>query len=373
MKFAFCLFRYFPFGGLQRDFLRIAEACHRRGHQIEVYTMQWEGEYHPHFNIHVIQPAGLQNHSRAADFAKKVKLRLAASPCDVVIGFNKMPGLDWYYAADVCYQARIRSERHLFYRLLPRYWQWLSLEKSVFMRGKPTKMLMISKQQEAQFRLFYQTETERFHLLPPGISKDRLAPENAVAIRTHQRRKYAIQPEDFLLLMVGSGFKTKGLDRILRSLAALPVALKNKCRLYVLGQDNPAPFFKLARELKLLNRLYFLGGRGDVLNFLLAADVLLHPAYHENTGTVLLEALAAGLPVLTTENCGYAHYIREAKAGVVLPEPFNQAALNQSLRDMLLSDQRSLWRQNALHFAKQADIYSMPEKAVDLIEGMGQH
>ena len=58
--------------------------------------------------------------------------------------------------------------------------------------------------------------------------------------------------------------------------------------------------------------------------FLLAADLLLHPAYHENTGTILLEALVSGLPILTTDVCGYAHYVQEAKAGCVLTSPFQQ-------------------------------------------------
>ena len=65
--------------------------------------------------------------------------------------------------------------------------------------------------------------------------------------------------------------------------------------------------------------MQFLGGRSDVPRFLLGADLLIHPAYHENTGTALLEALVAGLPVLVTDVCGYAHYIAEADAGRVLP------------------------------------------------------
>ena len=51
-------------------------------------------------------------------------------------------------------------------------------------------------------------------------------------------------------------------------------------------------------------------GFGDI------ADLLIHPAYNENTGTVLLEALVAGLPVLVSAVCGYAHYIAEADAGL---------------------------------------------------------
>jgi UDP-glucose:(heptosyl)LPS alpha-1,3-glucosyltransferase len=103
---------------------------------------------------------------------------------------------------------------------------------------------------------------------------------------------------------------------------------------------------------------------------MLASDLLLHPAYNENTGTVLLEAVVSGLPVLTTDVCGYADYITKANAGIVLPSPFQQAQFNQSLNEMLLSPMRARWRENGLAFSQKADIYSMPERAVDVIESL---
>ncbi|EKD72706.1 MAG: hypothetical protein ACD_45C00608G0008, partial [uncultured bacterium] len=166
------------------------------------------------------------------------------------------------------------------------------------------------------------------------------------------------------------GFKTKGLDRALLSLAALPEHLKKRTKLYVIGQDNPRIFQQQARHLNIAAHVTFLGGRDDVPQLMLAADVLLHPAYRENTGTVLLEAVIAGLPVLTTDVCGYAHYIHQAKAGVILSSPFQQQEFNQTLMDMLSSPERSTWHHNGLAFAKNADIYSMPERAADVIEAL---
>ena len=100
--------------------------------------------------------------------------------------------------------------------------------------------------------------------------------------------------------------------------------------------------------------------------------MLIHPAYNENTGTVLLEALVAGLPVFCTDVCGYAHYITEAKAGELIQSPFKQQAMNAQLIKILESaDQRKEWQANALTFADTADIYSMPEHAADLIETIG--
>jgi UDP-glucose:(heptosyl)LPS alpha-1,3-glucosyltransferase len=366
MKLAFCLFKYFPFGGLQRDFLRIAKEAIRRGHQVDVFTMRWEGELEPTLSIHIISVKKSQNHHRAQEFFSKIQPRLAEY--DLVVGFNKMPGLDVYYAADTCYQAKAKQQRGIWYQLTPRYRHLIDYERSVFSAEATTKILLLSHKQQKEFVYFYKTPDRRFELLPPGIAKDRVAPPNARDIRHHMRQTFGIQEQEFLLLMVGSGFKTKGLDRVLLGYAALPDKLKNKSYLYIVGQDNPRLFEKQAKELNILSRIQFLGGRNDVADLLLAADVLVHPAYNENTGTVLLEALASGLPVLTTDICGYAHFIKDAEAGIVLSSPFQQREFNQSLVEMLSHQKRIDWQEKALAFSRQADIYSLPERAVDMIE-----
>jgi len=372
MKLAFCLYKYFPFGGLQRDFLRIAQACLQRGHEVVVYTMRWEGEVPAGLQVRLLKAQGWQNHTRAQHYVRQVKHALAAEKFDLVVGFNKMPHLDLYYAADVCYQARLSAQRSPWHRFLPRCRHHIAFERSVFASSSQTNILLIAPRQQREFEHYYQTPADRFHHLPPGIGKDRIAPPDAADIRARVRDNLHIADDVRLVLMVGSGFKTKGLDRAIAALAALPSALKSHTQLIVIGQDNAAPFQALALAQGVAEHVHFLGGRPDVPDFLLAADCLLHPAYHENTGTVLLEAVVSGLPVLTVDVCGYAHYIQDANAGIVLASPFDQAALNKSLEKMLCSSERDMWRQNALAFAKQADIYSMPDKAADIIEQTGQ-
>ena len=370
MKLAFCLFNYFAYGGLQRDFLRIAKECVKRGHQVQVYTMRWEGEFDPEIAVTIVPSSGWQNHSRLQHFADAVLNMIKTQNIDLVVGFNKMPGLDIYYAADTCYQAKSKKKHGFFYRLLPRYRQLVRYENAVFSEQSKTEILMISEQQQPEFIKYYGTQTQRFHLLPPGIAKDRIAPSNASEIRNPLRAELGLDDNHFLLLMVGSGFKTKGLDRSIEGLAALPPHIRKRAQLYVIGKDNPAPFLQLAKKLQINEQIHFLGGRDDIPRFLLAADLLLHPAYNENTGTVLLEAVVSGLPVLTTDICGYAHYILEGKAGQVLPSPFQQKQFNQALESMLLSPERAAWAANGIAFAKQADLYSMPERAVDIIESL---
>lgn len=368
MKFAFALYKYFPYGGLQRDFLRIAEAVQTKGHQIRVYCNSWQGEAPLSFDIVKVPVKGKTSQAKNRSFTDFMQRDLLNHPVNCVVGFNKMPGLDVYYAADGCYAAKAVQERGKLYALTPRYRHFKRYEESIFGRGKAVEILMISELQQAVYQELYGTEAKRFHLLPPGISKDRIAPQNASEIRADFRREFSLGEQDLLLLMVGSGFKTKGVDRALLGLAALPEALKKRARLFVIGQDNPKKFIAQAGKLNLSDQVTFFPGRDDIPRFLLGADLLIHPAYHENTGTVLLEAVVAGLPVLTTAACGYAKYIEDARAGRVLPLPFEQAALNQQLEGMLTAGERSIWRQNGVAYAHHADIYSLVDHAAELIE-----
>ena len=108
MQLAFILYKYFPFGGLQRDFLRIAKECQARGHSIRVYTPIWEGDIPQGFDVRIVPVKALFNHHRNEKLTRWVKADLAADPVDRVVGFNKMPGLDVYYAADAVMKTKPR-------------------------------------------------------------------------------------------------------------------------------------------------------------------------------------------------------------------------------------------------------------------------
>jgi UDP-glucose:(heptosyl)LPS alpha-1,3-glucosyltransferase len=370
MRIAFCLYKYFPFGGLQRDFLRVALACQARGHTIRVYTLEWRGDVPAGFERVLVPVRALSNCRRYAKFSAWVAAHLLGHPADRLVGFNKMPGLDVYFAADPCYEDKARTLRNPLYRLSGRYRHFAAYERAVFGVDSGTEILIISPLQMPLFQKYYGTPAERLHLLPPGIAADRRAPANAAAIRAEFRGEFGLQADELLLLQIGSGFKTKGLDRSLKALAALPQTLAGRCRLIAIGDDDAKPFRAQAQALGIAERVSILRGRSDILRFLLGAELLVHPAYNENTGTVLLEAVVAGLPVLTTAVCGYAQHIAAADAGVVVAEPFAQASLDSALARMLDDEPaRRRWRRNALAYAEQADIYSNAERAADVIVG----
>jgi len=376
MNLAFVLFKYFPYGGLERDFLRIAKICQSRGHKISVYSFIWQGEVPEGFELTLIPVKGFTNHQRISDFSRQFsQLLLKQKPVeqfDLVVGFNKMKDLDLYYAADPCYEAKVQEQYGRLYRLGQRYKVLQSMEQSVFAVDKNVELLFISDIQMENFKKIYHTPAERFHSLPPGVDRSRIRPDNAIDIRRKVRNDLALQDDDKLLLMIGTGYKRKGVDRAMSALASLPEPLRSKTYLLVAGEDKISKYKKLAKKLGIQNQVHLPGARDDVPELLLGSDLFMHPARHENTGTVLLEAIAAGIPQLISGVCGYAFHIEQAQAGIVLSEPFQQTEYNQVLLEMLSSAQWQQWQDNALHYMRHSDIFSMPDKVSDIIEATGQ-
>ena len=348
--------------------LRIISECKKRGHQATVYTGSWEGDVPDDVEIVLIKHFCITNHSRVASFHRKLLQQLQTAQHDMVVGFNKIPGLDLYYCGDYCYVDRSYFRHSFFYRLTPRFWYYSYFERSVFGVTSNTKVLSLSDCEKTTYQQHYLTPDSRFLTLPPTLEKARWKNLDNLPSRSQIRSSLNVPQDHNMLLLIGSGFATKGLDRAIIALASLPNALKQKTQLYVAGQDKKNKFVRLAKRLKVIKQVHFLGGRSDVPALMRAGDLLLHPAYAETAGGVLLEAIVSGLPVLATPVCGYAPHINHAQAGHVLRKPFSQQELNNKLHEMLLSDQKTVWRDNGIAYRRKSDLYIMPQQAVDYIE-----
>jgi UDP-glucose:(heptosyl)LPS alpha-1,3-glucosyltransferase len=367
-KLAFLLFKYFPHGGLQSDFLRIALECQRRGFEIVVYTRSWEGDIPAGFDVRLVPAKSWSNHGKARKYVAWVKRELEQHPVSGAVGFNRMPGLDVYFAADNCYAEKAVKQRGPLYRKGSRYRTYAYLEKCVFSESSATEVLLISERQKRGYINFYGTREERLHLLSPGMDSTRCRPADADVIRKKVREQLGVASDEHMLIQVGSGFITKGVDRSVRAVAALPDPLRKKARLYIAGNDRPARFERLAKRLGVDGQVTFLGGRDDVPSLLVAADLMVHPAVNEAAGIVLLEALASGLPVLCTAACGHSPHIASSGGGVVLAEPFEQRKLNDALANLLVDGELSVLGQKGLEYAGSTDLYSQHERAADIIE-----
>lgn len=333
--------------------LRIAIELSHLGHSVDVYTMAWIGEppAAANINVRLVPAKGLLNHRRYANFIRAAQAQIAANRYELIVGFNRMPGLDAYFAADPCFVEKAHNQRNLLYRLSGRYRWFAGCERAIFSPDCRTEILLLAEREKTSFQQWYRTPDERFHMLPPYLSAKRMALQDKAALRQRLRQEFGFDEDDYVLLLVGSGFRTKGLDRAIDAVAALPAAVRAKTRLVAVGQDNPKVFKRLVLERGLKANVRICAGRDDIPQLMQGADLLIHPARRELAGHVLLEALASGLPVLATDVCGYSPYIQVAQAGKLVKTPFRQTDLNDCLLAMLRSEERQMWSHNGLQYA----------------------
>ena len=367
-KLAFVVSLFFEYGGMQRSLLRIAQACAQRGHDVHIFTGGWQGSRPANITVHEMDTRAMTNVRSNDILARKLAAAIAEDGhYDCVVGFTKLPGLDVYYAGDPCYAERVASSRPWWYRFTPRYLGFRRQEAAVFAKGLKTELMLIAHNEKQQFMKYYDTEPERFHLLPPGINRARFEQSPSDEDIAKLRSELGIAKNEKMLLLVGARFQTKGLDRALDAVASLSPEQAANIKLVIVGGDKQAPYQKQAERLNITDRIVFTGAREDLVRFYHAADLLVHPPYTENTGTILIEAMLCDLPILATGVCGFAFHVVDSQAGKICPEPFEQSTFNSLLSDMLNDAVLDTFKGKGPAYCDKTDLYSLIERAADVI------
>ena len=367
MKIAISILKYFPHGGLQRDFMRIAEEAHRRGHSVIAYTMDWQGEKPDWLDVRILNVFAFTNHRKSVLFHRALHKALQQEPCDILLGMCRGPGLDVYFCGDECF-ARNQQKKHsaLFCKLSSRIRTFSELERAVFSPESKTEILCLVESQKSEYGDFYGTPAERFHLIPPGMNPECKRPDNAEELRAAFRKKLEIPEDRLVLLCVGANLKLKGADRVIQAVSAMPQVLREKITLLLIGKKN-GELEKMAHGVAADIR--FEGMSDHLPDYYLASDLMVHPARSEAAGSVLIEALSCGLPVICTELCGFSPFVKESGAGHVLAGDFHQNELNIAM-ESLLADPENLkyLSREAVEYAGHANFTGRASAIVDFLE-----
>lgn len=371
LSIALVIIRYFDFGGLQNEMLRVAKLLIERGHKVEVITSDWQGDVIDVIERHIVPITAKINHKKIQQLATIVENRVKEKHFDCVVGFNKIPGLDFYFAGDVCLAEKVDKEKPPFVKLLPRYRSYLKFEKAVFGKESKTQILLLAHGAASTYQHYYQIQQNRLHAVPPGVAKDRFDMNfDREKAKQKLRKEWSLPQQARIIIHVGSAFYRKGVDRIIEAIANLPQRQKDNTWLFVIGNDEPKKFVALADKKGIKKQIIFTGPRNDVDAFYQGADFLVHPAREECAGMTIMEALYCGLPVVTTENSGFAWHVEKAKAGYVVDYPFSQKQLNQSVAQSLdLSENQYVnLSENANHYCLTEDVHNLAGAVAGVIE-----
>src|SRR5262245_7893826 len=350
LRFAFGIVKLFPGGGLQRDCVEIARQVQDLGHDVTIFTSRFDdGDFARGLTIKLLPSKARTNHSRQERFAEDFE-RARSSHFDLAVGFDKLTGLDVLYCADPSVLWRLKHSWHLFLR--PRYRAFVRLERHTFKRGGNTRVLLQDAHQLENYSKAWRTEPDRLTLLPPTVAIERQRPEyriNQVRDRVRKQLGLAALGWTWIAILVQPG--TKGLDRSLYALQRFPRAQLLIAGLHT-SDGSARRYAHLADALGVAQQVHWLGHREDIPELMAAADLLIHPARYDTTGTVILEAIVNELPVIATQACGHASHLLAAKAGIVLPEPFDFNEFFAALEQAQDESKRVEWAISARDYAQ---------------------
>lgn len=369
MKLAFVIYRLYRFGGKSRNFMAIAAECARRGHDVTIVTMEADSPPPEGCALVTIPGRGWSNVGRYVHFARDIATMRRRDGFDLVISGERMPGIDVYYAGDSCFVEHAITRRSFLHRLTRRYRHFRRFEEAVCSPDSSTNIMALTPLEIEAYRRHHGTPSDRFGLLPPNVTRDRQTPpERRPEERASVLREHGLSDDAIVMVSIGSDLHRKGVDRSIRAIASIRRTSSHDACLLVIGGGGERSMRLLTARLGVGRHVRLLGTRQDVGRHLAAADVLLHPARLEATGTAIVEGIAAGIPVVTTSVCGYAFHVTDASAGVVLDSPFDQRAMNEACLSLCDEGRRRAMADHARRYAANTDLYGRAARGADLIE-----
>jgi UDP-glucose:(heptosyl)LPS alpha-1,3-glucosyltransferase len=262
---------------------------------------------------------------------------------EVSIGFDKTFGPDIYYPLGGLQPAsalgNVRKHASAPARGTARLVKLFDLAHQSFcllerrhLLGPRSPVLVVnSSMVRGHAERYYGIRGDCVRVIHNAIDPRRFEEHDRPRVHADERRRWGVADSDVVAAFVATNYRLKGLEPLLHALARTSAALK----LAVAGSPKTGPWRRLARRLGIADRVIFLGLAADVRRVYFAADFHVHPTFYDPCSGVVIEALASGLPVVTTRYNGAAELMRPPEDGVVLDDPHDHAALADSMTRLL--------------------------------------
>lgn len=332
-------------GGCEHYISDLARRLARDGHTVHLLASRWDASAIPVGTLYhqVPAPTG-PRFLRPWQFARSCAAALKAHPVDVSLGFDKTWGQDILYPQGGLHRASRahnllkhapglpRLAARLAQRLDPATFSFGRLERRQYLTTPTPIILAISGMVQEHFRRYLGLSGSAVRVLHAAIDPGRFAAEDRPARRDRERRSWGVSPDEVVGLFVAMNYRLKGMGPLLRALAH--VTAERRFRLVVVGGANYARYEAMAGRLGVADRVCFLGFRADPRDAYFGADFLVHPTFYDPCSLVALEALACGLPVVTSRYNGAGELLSPPADGLIVQDPHNARELGQAIADM---------------------------------------
>lgn len=312
MKLAIVRQKYTPFGGAERFVERTVATLRELNIDVSIIAREWAAEAKCGT---CIDPFYLGRTWRDASFSRAVQKIIALGRFDLVQSHERIPGCHIYRAGDGVHATWLNLRDRPLDMLSPWHRYTLLAEASMFRHPELRAVICNSRMVKNDIARRFGVADEKLQVIYNGIDLDAFHPRLREEMGRDFRKKAGVDDDAPVILFVGSGYERKGLSTLLRALSGMA---RRDARLWVIGRDKQElPMRKLAQMLEVEDRVLFLGAQNDVRAFLGGADVFALPTLYDPFPNAALEALACGLPLVTTTTCGAAELVTETNGRVI--------------------------------------------------------
>jgi len=318
LKIALIRQRYNPYGGAERFVSRALSALAQQ-QSVSLHLIAREWESIEDIEFHSCNPAYFDRLSRDLGFAIAACRTAAKLDVDLIQSHERLGCCDIYRAGDGVHKEWLKQRS----RSVSRFQRWFlnidpyhlylqMAERHMFQNPRLRAVICNSNMIKGEILEYFAIAEDKIHVIHNGIDISVFHPDLKQQ-RLSLRQQWGLAPEQTVFVFVGSGYERKGLAQLLNALTRLKQA-----HLLVVGYDKQEQHYrKLAQRLGLDERVTFAAAQQDVKPFYAMSDALVLPTLYDPFPNVVLEAMACGLPVITSNKSGAAEILKEGESGFV--------------------------------------------------------
>jgi UDP-glucose:(heptosyl)LPS alpha-1,3-glucosyltransferase len=336
-------------GGAERYTIDLAGALVRRGHEVSLLASSFGGAVEG-VRSQLLDAGGATRARRYIRFLDSLDVHLASTDYDIVHAMLPVRRCDVYHphaglAAEALARGHLKHRgvigqrlSQLANRINRRRQEFGAVERQLLGSQRPPVVLCLSDYvKETVRRNFPRLPEECLTKLFNATDLERFDPMKRPAAGEGVRQRFGFAADDVVGLMLAQDFQRKGLKE---SIIAVADVADPRLKLLVAGKQNPSGFRRLAQNTGIERQICFAGATDDPYAFYKAADFLILPTWHDPCSLVVLEAIAMGLPVISTAMNGACEIMTSGVHGFVIASPADRTGLVDALRKLLDSPRR---------------------------------
>lgn len=380
MKIAIVRQRYNPFGGAERFVERALGALAGEGAEVTLITRNWDGAPREGFRQITCNPSYSRlfggRAARDRSFAVAAQAEMARGGFDITQSHERIPGCmifragDGVHAAWLNHRARILGPlQRLAQRWSPYHRYVLGAEQAMFTHPALRAVICNSHMVADEVARYYGVAPEKLQVIYNGVDTAAFHPGLAAEHRRTTRSTAGIPDDVPVLLYVGSGFERKGVPQLLQAAARMQ---RSEAHIVIVGADRKLKAMPaLAEQLGLAGRVHFTGPLKDVRPWYGAADGFVLPTLYDPCPNAALEALACGLPMVTSTTCGAQEWVRSGENGWVV-DAVDIDALASRMDDLAGLAGNATARAAARAVAEPLTLPAMADRLLALYRTLGR-